>query len=105
MLNNFLSKKIPKMTKKINNEEQLKDLLKVITILRNRFCDFHHPREEIDEYLKKRGFCGECYLKLEKCLCPSPDSCFDSETDDLDINQPVKKSKTEHDNSGLFDER
>lgn len=66
----------------MDEEERIKDLLKVISILRDFMCNFHYPREEIINLLKKKGFCGDCYRTLEQCRChPYPDLESDSETD------------------------
>jgi hypothetical protein len=52
-----------------NVEERINDLLKVISIMRDRLCQLNYPGEEVDADLKRYQYCGICYRSTKRCKC------------------------------------
>lgn len=45
------------------------DLHKVISLLCSLLSDLHYESRDQADYLKRHGYCSECYSQLQACTC------------------------------------
>jgi len=63
--------KAPKV-QKTSPEADLEDAKRLIERLKGWLGDLHYSRDDIDECIRRGGFCQMCYRALARCSCQTP---------------------------------